>query len=92
MTPQEKQWLESVVSDPDKLRKKITQYRILIGVLTAGLVVSLVIILCCGLKEAWVWLIIIMFAAQIAGNIFSLRETARLLRAAEESRAEDNGK
>ena len=83
MTPQEKQWLESVVSDPDKLRKKITQYRILIGVLTAGLVVSLVIILCCGLKEAWVWLIIIMFAAQIAGNVFSLLETSRLLRAAE---------
>ena len=83
MTPQEKQWLESVVGDPEKLRKKIRQYRILIGVLTAGLVVSLVIILCCGLKEAWVWLIIIMFAAQIAGNVFSLLETSRLLRAAE---------
>ena len=83
MTPQEKQWLESVVSDPDKLRKKITQYRILIGVLTAGLVVSLIVILGCGLKEAWVWLIIIMFAAQIAGNVFSLLETSRLLRAAE---------
>ncbi|MCH5334896.1 MAG: hypothetical protein J1D86_03710 [Alistipes sp.] len=83
MTPQEKQWLESVVSDPEKLRKKIRQYRILIGVLTAGLVASLIVILCCGLKEAWVWLIIIMFAAQIAGNVFSLLETSRLLKAAE---------
>ena len=90
MTPQEKQWLESVVSDPDKLRKKIKQYRTLIGVLTAGLVVSLIIILSCGLKEAWVWLIIIMFAAQIVGNIFSLCETSRLLKAAEALKAEDN--
>ena len=90
MTPQEKQWLESVVSDPDKLRKKIKQYRTLIGVLTAGLVVSLIIILGCGLKEAWVWLIIIMFAAQIVGNIFSLCETSRLLKAAEALKAEDN--
>ena len=90
MTPQEKQWLESVVSDPDKLRKKIRQYRTLIGVLTAGLVVSLIIILSCGLKEAWVWLIIIMFAAQIVGNIFSLCETSRLLKAAEALKAEDN--
>ena len=92
MTPQEKQWLESVVRDPEKLRRKIGQYRTVIGVLTAGLVVSLIIILCCELKEAWAWLIIIMFAAQIVGNIFSLCETARLLRAAEESGAEDNVK
>ena len=92
MTPQEKQWLESVVRDPAKMRRKIGQYRTVIGVLTAGLVVSLIIVLSCGLEDLWVWLIIIMFAAQIAGNIFSLRETARLLRAAEESRAEDNGK
>ena len=90
MTPQEKQWLESVVSDPEKLRKKIRQYRILIGVLTAGLVVSLIVILGCGLKEAWVWLIIIMFAAQIAGNVFSLLETSRLLKAAEGLKQENN--
>ena len=90
MTPQERQWLESVVSDPEKLRIKIRQYRILIGVLTAGLVVSLIVILGCGLKEAWVWLIIIMFAAQIAGNVFSLLETSRLLKAAEALMAEDN--
>ena len=90
MTPQERQWLESVVSDPGKLRKKIRQYRILIGVLTAGLVVSLIVILGCGLKEAWVWLIIIMFAAQIAGNVFSLLETSRLLKAAEGLKQENN--
>ena len=90
MTPQERQWLESVVSDPEKLRKKIRQYRILIGVLTAGLVASLIVILGCGLKEAWVWLIIIMFAAQIAGNVFSLLETSRLLKAAEGLKQENN--
>ena len=84
MTPQERQWLESVVRDPRKLRRQASRLRLLTGVLTACMVVCAGIILGCGLEAKWAWLVIVLFAAQIAGNLFNLRETSRLLKAAGE--------
>ena len=82
MTPHEKKWLASAAGDPAKLRRKMRQHRILIGVLAAGVVCSAVCIVFSSVSRSW-WALPVLFSAQLAGNLFNLRETSRLLRAAE---------
>ena len=82
MTPQEKKWLESAAGDPAKLRKKICQHRILIVVLAVCTVCCSICILFSSVSSGW-WALPILLSAQIAGNLFNLREASRLLEAAE---------
>lgn len=81
MTPQEKQWLESVAGDPAKLRRKIKQHRMLIGVLSACIILCAIVTIAWSVEGRW-WLAV-CFAIQLAANIFLLHNTRRLLRAAE---------